>query len=227
MNYQEAMSRLEAYGTEQNRKIFPRHGSSTNLFGVSFANLKLMKKEIKKDQELAEQLWESGNEDARTLALMIADPKQVSEELADKWVQSTAYPLLLDSLANDVVSKTPFALEKMKVWTRSEDEWIGRCGWSLVYAIALNDAKLPDEFFTEYLEMIAGNIQTSKNRKKEGMHTALISIGARSEALEAEVARVLAEVGVVEIDHGETNCKTPDVMEYIQKMKQRKQKKKA
>lgn len=224
MNLQEAMNRLEEYGTEQNRKIYPRHGASLNLFGVSFANLKLLKKEIKKDQELAEQLWETGNEDARTLATMIADPKAVSAELAEKWVRSTMYPVILDYVAT-LIHKNKYAVEKMQEWTQSEDEWVGRAGWSVLGQMAMHDAKLPDEFFLPYLEQIRLNIHTSKNRKKESMHSALLAIGMRNDALEAEVLRVVREIGVVDIDHGETGCKTPDPVEYIQRAKERKQKK--
>jgi len=224
MNLQEAMTRLEEYGTEQNRKVYQRHGASANLFGVSFANLKVLKKEIKKDQELAEQLWATGNEDARTLATMIADPKLVSAELAEEWVHSTSTPVILDYVAA-LILKNKYAGEKVQAWTADEDEWVGRAGWSLLNQMALHDAKLPDEFFLPYLEQIRLNIHTSRNRKKEGMHTALLSIGMRNDALEEQVLRVVREIGPVDIDHGETGCKTPDPVEYIGRAKERKQKK--
>jgi len=35
----DVMTELEFLGTEQNRKIYRRHGAGDNQFGVSFANL--------------------------------------------------------------------------------------------------------------------------------------------------------------------------------------------
>lgn len=48
MLLEEVMQQLEEYGTEQNRKVFKNHGAKEPLFGVSFANLKLLKKRIKR-----------------------------------------------------------------------------------------------------------------------------------------------------------------------------------
>ncbi len=48
MLLEEVMQQLEEYGTEQNRKTYKNHGAKEPLFGVSFANLKLLKKENKK-----------------------------------------------------------------------------------------------------------------------------------------------------------------------------------
>lgn len=48
MFLEEVMQQLEKYGTEQNRKTYKNHGAKEPLFGVSFANLKLLKKKLKK-----------------------------------------------------------------------------------------------------------------------------------------------------------------------------------
>ncbi len=58
MNETEVLQELKALGTEQNRKVYRRHGVGENLHGVSFANLGKLKKKIKIDHELAERLWE-------------------------------------------------------------------------------------------------------------------------------------------------------------------------
>ena len=113
MTYTEAMAELKKLGTAQNVKIYKRHGAGNNLFGVSFANLNKLQKKIKVDHQLALQLWESGNTDARTLATLIADPKQMTLAQADKWIENINYYMLCDLLA-DLIAKTPFAKEKWK-----------------------------------------------------------------------------------------------------------------
>ena len=63
VTFQEAMKQLKACGTEQNRKTWGRHGIKGEMFGVSFANLYKLQKQIKVDHELAEQLWATDNHD--------------------------------------------------------------------------------------------------------------------------------------------------------------------
>ncbi|MED1116921.1 DNA alkylation repair protein, partial [Bacillus paramycoides] len=91
MQLEEVMQQLEKYGTEQNRKTFKNHGAKEPLFGVSFANLKLLKKKIKKNHDLANSLWETKNMDAMTLATMILDPKKLTSEQLNRWVQQVDY----------------------------------------------------------------------------------------------------------------------------------------
>ena len=68
---------------------------------------------------------------------------------------------------------------------------------------------LPDGFFVPYLEQIGREIHGRPNRTRYAMNNALIAIGIRNHALEAQAAAVAAQIGVVEVDHGETNCQTP------------------
>ncbi|AIK38509.1 hypothetical protein BG07_4909 [Bacillus pseudomycoides] len=51
MILEEVMHQLEECGTEQNRKTYKNHGAKEPLFGVSFANLKQLKKKIKKENQ--------------------------------------------------------------------------------------------------------------------------------------------------------------------------------
>ena len=46
MKYQEVMHKLKSMGTTQKVKVYKRHGSGDNLYGVSFANLRKLKKRI-------------------------------------------------------------------------------------------------------------------------------------------------------------------------------------
>ncbi|OOZ89490.1 DNA alkylation repair protein [Bacillus cereus] len=220
----EVMQQLEEYGTEQNRKTYKNHGAKGPLFGVSFANLKLLKKKIKKDHDLAISLWETKNMDAMTLATMILDPMKVTTELLNKWVQEVDYYCLMDVLMTAICT-SPIAIERMEEWTNSDDEWIGRAGWSLLANIAIKNKTLQDDFFSPYLEEIKVNIHNEKNRKKEAMNRALIAIGIRNEDLEQIAIEVARKIGKVQVDHGATSCKTPDAESYIKKARERAEKK--
>ncbi|MGN4670929.1 DNA alkylation repair protein [Bacillus cereus group sp. MYBK225-1] len=225
MLLEEVMQQLEEYGTEQNRKTYKNHGAKEPLFGVSFANLKLLKKKIKKDHDLAILLWETKNMDAMTLATMILDPKKVTTELLNKWVQEVDYYCLMDVLMTAICT-SPIAIERMEDWAKSDDEWIGRAGWSLLANISIKNKTLQDDVFSPYLDEIKENIHNEKNRKREAMNSALITIGIRNEDLERKAIEIAREIGKVQVDHGATSCKTPDAEPYIKKARERAEKKK-
>ncbi|MES1049567.1 DNA alkylation repair protein [Bacillus thuringiensis] len=225
MLLEEVMRQLEEYGTEQNRKTYKNHGAKEPLFGVSFANLKLLKKKIKKDHDLAVGLWETNNMDAMTLATYILDPKKIATEQLNSWIQNVDYYCLMDVLMKSICT-SPIAIERMEEWTKSNDEWIGRAGWSLLANIAIKNKTLHDDFFSPYLEEIKENIHNEKNRKKEAMNSALIAIGILNEDLEQQAIEIAREIGKVEVDHGATSCKTPDAESYIKKARERAEKRK-
>lgn len=49
------------------------------------------------------------------------------------------------------------------------------------------------------------------------MNSALIAIGIRNPKLERKALAAAKRIGKVEVDHGETSCKTPDAPTYIRK----------
>lgn len=216
MDIQEVLAQLEAAGTAQNRKIYARHGVKGDQFGVSTANLKSLKKKIKVDQPLAETLWQTGNHDARLLATMIAAPRQISDKLLERWASDLDNYVITDALSG-LAAQTPLARQKMESWTETESEWIGQAGWNLLAHLAMKDETLPDDYFRPYLAVIERDIHNRKNRVRYSMNNALIAIGLRNETLRQEAIAVARKVGRVEVDHGETSCKTPDAIEYIHK----------
>ena len=114
----------------------------------------------------------------------------------------------------------------MESWVNSKDEWVGRAGWMLLSILAMQDKGLPDQQLETYLKNIEKNIHEAKNRTREAMNSALISIGIRNDKLERLAVAAATRIGPVEVDHGETACKTPDALTYIQKARARSKKKK-
>lgn len=225
MNVQEALDTLKSLGTEQNRKIYRRHGAGEDVYGVSFAHLKDLKKKIKTDHELAVGLWNSGNHDARMLAGMIADPQRLDAETLDAWAKGLRNYVETDALGGLAV-QAPHARETMARWMASESEWTAAAGWRVLAHVAANEDGLPDEYFERFLATIERDLHDSPNRVRHQMNGALIAIGIRNPALQKKAEAAAAHIGKVEVDHGETDCKTPEAIGYIRKAVERQEKKK-
>ena len=54
----------------------------------------------------------------------------------------------------------------------------------------------------------------------DAMNNALIAIGIRNARLEKLAIAAARRIGKVEVDHGETSCKTNDAEAYIKKTKE-------
>ncbi len=218
MDLQRVMKELESMGTAQNRKIYARYGIDNEMFGVSYANLYKLQKAIKVDHDLAGQLWATGNHDAQVLATLIADPGKMTDKLAETWIKEASNYVTTEALTR-LMARTPLARKKVEKWHKASGEWIGAAGWAVLGHLAMNDTTLPDSYFEPWLEQIEKTIHSRKNRVRYEMNGALIAIGLRSEALEKRALEVAKAIGKVEVDHGETNCKTPDAVEYIGRVK--------
>lgn len=216
MTKTEAMNELKANGTEQNRKIYRRHGARGKMFGVSYAVLGKMKKKIKIDQPLAEQLWATGNHDARVLAVMIADPGSIGAGRLDTWAKETDDRGMAAMLSN-IAAAAPSAKVRAEKWIVSRSEMTACAGWHTLASISRDDQTLPDAYFVKQLKTIESKIHTSKNWVRYAMNNALINIGVRNAALEKKAVAAAKRIGKVVVDHGETSCKTPDAAAYIKK----------
>ena len=224
MTVAETMQELEALGTAQNRKIYRRHGAGENLFGVSFANLNALKKRLKTDHALALALWKTGNDDARFLAIMIADPARMTDRVLNDWVRGLNGCLV--STFPGLVGRTPLARKKMEDWIDSATEWTSCAGWALLGHLAMNDTALPDSFFTARLHVIGKEIHGRPNWVRDAMNSALIAIGVRNPALTEAALKVAKAIGKVAVDHGETSCETRDAAACIHKTLEHRRRKK-
>jgi 3-methyladenine DNA glycosylase AlkD len=224
MDYKEAMSELKKLGTDQNIKIYKRHGAGDKLFGVSFANLDKLKKKIKIDHDLALKLWESANTDARTLATMIADPQKLNSATLNRWINDVQYYLLADLLAGLTV-RTWFTINTMTQWMKSKKEYVRQGGYAVLASALRDNHEISDADCRKYLQVIQKEIHTSPNRARHTMNNALIAIGIYRERLTEDAIETAKNIGKVEVDHGETSCKTQDAIQYIQKALNRKKSK--
>ncbi len=218
---EEVLQTLESLGTEQARKTYRRHGVKGPVYGVSYADQKLLAKRLKTDHGLALALWASGNHDARILALSVADPAQATDALLGDWLADLDNYVITDALSG-YINKTTLAGVKMNAWMPSDDEWISSVGWNVLGWQAMKDTMLPDSYFERYIQMIERDLHGSKNRTRYAMNNALIAIGMRNALLEGQAIEAATRIGKVIVDHGDTNCKTPEVASYIRHANERK-----
>ena len=212
----EAMSALEKAGSAQTRKTYARHGAVGPMFGVSFATLKTLLKRIRVDHELALALWDTGNVDARNLAVKIADPARMSASDLDRWA-AVPMPRVCGFYVPYLAAEGPHAGSLCKAWLAGSNESKRCAGWSLVGVMAMRDEGASDAWFEKRLAEIEKSIQASPNSVRQAMLQAFIAIGCRSAALRKAVTAASKRLGRIEIDQGDTACKTPEAVPTLEK----------
>lgn len=210
------MKALEAAGTEQTRKTYARHGAEGPMFGVSFAALKELVKKIGVDHDLAVELWKTGNHDARILAAKIADPARATAAQLDRWAKEVRVRSCGGYVAM-LAAEGPHGISRAEAWLGSSDERLRCSGWTLAGHLALVDETTPDAWFEPLLARIAKSIHDAPNDERNVMNTAVIQIGGRNGALRKVAAAAAQRIGKVDVDHGDTSCKTQDAADYLAK----------
>ena len=99
--------------------------------GINLGKLRAVAKRLKTQQDLARQLWASGDTAARLLALLICRPKDFSREELDAMLRESRAPKVHDWLVNYVVKKSPHAEALRVAWTADPDPVVASAGWAL------------------------------------------------------------------------------------------------
>ncbi|GKU75897.1 DNA alkylation repair protein [Paenibacillus sp. L3-i20] len=219
MTYDEIMQELERLGTEQTKGTFMRHGAMEPLFGVKIGDLKKLVKFVKKDQALAERLYATGNSDAMYLAGISINPKLTSKELLQQWVKEAYWYSLAEYTVSGVAAESPFARELALEWIDSPNEMVASCGWSTYggYISITQDEKLDMIEIRGLLERIKRDIHHEQNRVKYTMNTFVITVGVYILQLQDEAREISEVIGKVHVNVGNTACKVPLALDYIDK----------
>ncbi len=222
MNVPSALKVLEVNGSEQTRKTYGRHGVRGAMFGVPASVLAKLAKQIGRDHEIACALWGTGIHEARLLATMTADPARLSAREIDAWRRSSENHVVGEALAR-LVAQVPRGREIVDQWIDSGDELTSSSGWTAMYSQVVGDGNVGPELTRSELELtgllvrIEREIHAAPNRTRYAMNSALIGIGMRSAAMEQLAVAAAERIGPVSVDHGLTDCKTPDAANYIPK----------
>lgn len=201
MDFETVMQELEALGKERMKKMYMSNGAKEPVFGVATGAMKPMSKEIKKDQELAEKLYATGNYDAMYFAGIIADPKAMTAEDYDCWMDSAYFYMISDYVVAVTLSESDIAQEVADKWIASGDELRMSAGWSC-YCWLLGSRK--DHEFSEnkisgMLDLAKDTIHDAPERTKSAMNNFIGTVGVSFKPLTEKALETAKQVGIVEM----------------------------
>jgi len=190
MSITDILAELETLGSPADVAVMARFAIPTdNAFGIRAPALKKFAKEVKKQtadrHALALELWKTGIYEARAVAFLIDDPKQVTEKQMDTWAEDFDNWATVDGACGYLFCRTPFAYEKAIEWAGKKPEFIKRAGFSLIAYLAVHDKKAPDEKLADFLPLTEKHADDDRNFVKKAVNWSLRQIGKRSFDLNA------------------------------------------
>lgn len=195
MDYDEIIKKLKSMANQKNVEGMARYGiNPKNNLGISIYNLRPLSKEIGKNHELALKLWESGIHDARLLAVFIDEPLQVNSKQMDSWAEDFDSWDVCDQACTSLFDLTPFAWEKVFVWSKREEEFVKRGAFSLIAGLAVHDKKADDSKFEEFFPLIIRESTDDRNYVKKAVNWALRNIGKRNYNLNKKAIEAAEEI---------------------------------
>ncbi len=172
----EILADLEVKGSEAFRRVYTKQGAGDKVLGIKMGDLRALAKELKKQHALGLALWDSGWFEARVLATMLFDPKQLTEGECIRLAESCDSPPLIDKLTGNVLEVSEQAEALRARWLDSADPLLGRAGWNLMIAAVQKDKKGALD-----LDVLLAKVETelpaASRPKKEAMNMCLVMIG--------------------------------------------------
>lgn len=167
---------------------------SNNSLGIYHKDLKVIAKDIGPNNKLALQLFDSGIYEARLLCSKIYKPKDVTEILMEKWVQTFENWEICDSFCMGLFSKSNFALAKILEWSERQPEFEKRAAFAILASYCMANKTSDNELFEQFFPIIKREANDNRLYVKKAVNWGLRSIGKRNIDLNRKAIEVANEI---------------------------------
>lgn len=219
MDVNSVLQELESLGTKRTKKVYMGQGAHEPVFGVATGAMKPMVRLIKFNQSLAEELYSTGNYDAMYLAGMIVDPKVMTKEDFDRWMESAYFYMISDFIVAVTLSEADIAQAVSDRWIASGKELYVSAGYSCYCWLLGNrkDEEFDKEKLNSMLEIVEKTIHDNPDRAKYAMNNFVSTVGISYLPLHEKALSVAKSIGVVEVFRGKTKISVPIAAVEIEK----------
>jgi 3-methyladenine DNA glycosylase AlkD len=223
MTAADIVAELKPLGKESYKKVLLKHGIREPVLGVSIEQLKKIQTRVKKDYQLALDLYDTGIYDAMYLAGLIADDAKMTKKDLQRWVENATCEALCGYTVPWVAAEGRFGWELAQKWIDAKKPSIAAAGWAtLVSLVAVkDDAELDLPELKRLLTRVEKSIQSAPSGVRYAMNMFVIAVGTYVKPLGDLALKTAEKIGRVTVDMGETACKVPFAPDYIRKVRQR------
>lgn len=223
MTAAEIVKQLKALGTEPYRKVLLNHSVNEPLFGVKIDELKKIQKRVKKDYQLALDLYDTGIYDVQYLAGLIADETKMTPKDLKAWLAKANGDAVCGTTVAWVAAESAHGRELALDWIESKKESVARTGWATLSSLVAvrDDGDLDAAELKRLLQRVEKGIHHQPNGVRSAMNGFVIALGTYVKGLTQLAVQTGEKIGPVTVDVGNTACKVPYSPESIEKARKR------
>jgi 3-methyladenine DNA glycosylase AlkD len=223
MTAADIVKELQALGRDSYKKVLFKHGIREPVFGVKIEELKKFQKTIKKDYQLALDLYDTGIYDAVYLAGLIADETKMTKKDLQRWLAKDNGVAVCGTTVAWVAAESRFGRELALEWIDSNKEIVAMTGWATLASLVSvkNDDELDLAELKQLLKRVQTTIHEQPNRVRYCMNGFVIAVGTYVKGLTDLAVKTGEKIGKVSVDMGDTACQVPSAPEYIEKARKR------
>lgn len=219
METKDILAQLEALGDEKMRAHNKKRGAGDNQFGVKMGDIRAIAKKIKTNHELALELWDTGNVEARFLAALIIDPKKLSNDEIAKMVSSEKFTHIADWFYSYVIKEYPDKETLRQKWMQTSDVMQARAGWSLTAGCVTRNPELVD--IPALLDRIEKEMPTAAPEVQWTMNSTLAQIGINHPQYRERALAIGEKLGIYRDYPTSKGCTSPFAPIWINEMVRR------
>ena len=162
--------------------------------GIAVPELRRIAKAAGRDHQLALALWQTGIPEARIVAALVDNPKEVTAQQMEEWVHDFNSWDVCDQVCMNLFEKTPLAWQKISDWAEREEEFVKRAAFALIACLAWHDKTADDERFIQVLPLLTRAATDERNFVKKAVNWALRTIGKRNARLNQAALQTAREI---------------------------------
>lgn len=219
MTAKQIIDELKPLARDSYKKVLLKHGIAEPVLGVSVEEMKKIQKRIKKDYQLALDLFDTGIYDAMYLAGLIADDAKMTRKDLQRWVLQAGEGPLCGSTVAWVAAGSNHGRDLALKWIDSKKPGVAFTGWATLSSLVAirNDADLDLAELARLLERVEKTIHDQPDRVRYAMNGFVIALGTYVAGLTDAALASAEKIGRVSVDMGQTACKVPAAADYIRK----------
>lgn len=217
---EDILIQLEQLSNPTRKKIIAKHVKGDNYFGVAMKDLRNLAKEIGINQDLALQLWSTGNIDAMMLAISIFDSSQLDKNILEKLVSDLNYYIVCDELTNHLIIKSKM-INIYEEWYRSGNLYQERIAWKIMAYLASEKSLDKLDY---YLDLIEEEMLNTEFLIQEMMNMTLVYIAVYNEEYYKRCINIAEKLGLYKNQVVAKGCTNAYAINWINALMKRQQK---
>ena len=221
MTAKEILAEIKPLGSDSYKRVMFNHGVKEPCFGVKISDLQKIQKRIKRDYQLALDLYDTGNYDAMYLAGLIADDARMTKKDLQHWVAKAARSASHGGVGRRRAARTGGSWRWNGSTRRalSSPQPAGR-RWRSLVSIK-DDTELDLAALKRLLQRVQKTIHQAADEVRYQMNSFVIAVGSYVQPLTDTALQIGEKIGPVTVDMGNTSCQVPFAPDYIRKVQKR------